>query len=91
MLAAQQTQVVRAQASRFLEQCAERFDIIFLDPPYSLANRLIDLRLLPPLLHENALVYWEAGEKLADESGWRVIKYLRAGAVHAHLMCQSSD
>jgi len=69
------------------------YDVIFLDPPF-------DAPLLEPALHacakalaSNGLVYLESPTKWTDEqiapAGLVVHKYLKAGAVHAHLLRQA--
>lgn len=54
--------LVHASATHaFLRQCASRFDLVLLDPPYDLADTALteDLRLLAPLLVDDALVIVE--------------------------------
>ncbi|WP_119697949.1 16S rRNA (guanine(966)-N(2))-methyltransferase RsmD [Microbacterium halotolerans] len=45
----------------FLRRCTSRFDLVFLDPPYDLADTALaeDLRLVAPLLVDDALVIVE--------------------------------
>lgn len=91
-LDAQQLRVVRGDALKLAASMAERFHLIFLDPPYQL-----DLlpRLLPlcrPLLERGGLVYAEAASSLQAEplpswlAGWKVIRADKAGMVHYALL-----
>jgi 16S rRNA (guanine966-N2)-methyltransferase len=75
-------QVVVAAAERFVTQANDPFDIVFLDPPYSVNVEPIIARL-PKLLRANGLIYVEraARDGLPDAEilEWR--KTGRAGAV----------
>jgi 16S rRNA (guanine966-N2)-methyltransferase len=75
--------VVNGDTVRFLERLSPTpFDIVFVDPPYSLPLQPI-LARLPPLLRDGSLVYVERsardGLPVADSIVWR--KMGRAGAV----------
>lgn len=67
---------------------SEHFDLVFLDPPYSLnlweeLSNLVDAKL-----KNNALVYVEADQALAQlklPTSWSLIKQTKAGSVHAGL------
>lgn len=65
----------------------QRFDVVFLDPPFA-ANLFADCcRLLAEQqwLAPRALVYLESGaslETLTLPEGWKLIRHKRAGAVH---------
>jgi 16S rRNA (guanine966-N2)-methyltransferase len=75
-------EVVLADAERFLDRQPAPFDIIFLDPPYSVPLDPI-LARLPALLRVGGLVYMERGARDGLPEGgilqWR--KTARAGAV----------
>jgi 16S rRNA (guanine(966)-N(2))-methyltransferase RsmD len=78
--------LVRADALEFLRASKERYDIVFLDPPYQ--SGLLD-RLLPQLpehLEAGARVYVESGAPQAWLAPWEVLKSGRAGAVHYYLL-----
>lgn len=80
-LQAARAEVVQAEALRWLEGCAEAFDVVFLDPPYAsdLASRALER--LAGRLRPGARVYVERGSALAPPAPWRVFREDRAGAV----------
>ena len=57
--------LVRGDVFRFLKTCRQRFDFIFADPPYALANleELPDLILSGGLLKEDGILVFEHGKK----------------------------
>jgi 16S rRNA (guanine966-N2)-methyltransferase len=81
MLAAN-AEIVVAAAERFVAQTTDPFDIVFLDPPYSVNLEPIVARL-PMLLRANGLIYVERaardGLPESEVLEWR--KTGRAGAV----------
>lgn len=85
-LAAERARIVRMDALQFLTQNTQRFDVIFLDPPYGQGWLEKLLPLLGRHLSANGVVYAEAEHDLADLAGWRVCKHGKAGNVHYHLL-----
>jgi len=97
-LRAEAVQVVRADAlalARDLALRGQRFDIIFLDPPYQQDFLSQALPLCTRLLKEGGLVYAESGEPLpfADEddapdwvADWEPVRADKAGMVHYALL-----
>ena len=86
-LGAEQTLRVHAdRAEQWLSRVSgQPYDLILLDPPFG--QGWLE-RLLPLAAHRLApggLVYAEAEYQLAPE-GWEVLRHLKAGAVHAHLL-----
>jgi 16S rRNA (guanine966-N2)-methyltransferase len=75
-------EIVVAAAERFVAQAVDPFDIVFLDPPYSVDLEPIVARL-PTLLRSNGLIYIERAARDGLPKGevleWR--KTGRAGAV----------
>jgi 16S rRNA (guanine966-N2)-methyltransferase len=72
----------------------QRFDVVFLDPPFAENSYADCCRLLAEQqwLAPGALVYLESGaslDKVALPRGWELIRHKRAGAVHYGL-AQSS-
>ena len=60
--------VFRQRCERFLGAAAKkraRWDLVFIDPPYKLADRLVDQldQLVPPVLEEGARVVVESSAK----------------------------
>jgi 16S rRNA (guanine966-N2)-methyltransferase len=62
---AERIDVVRADALRYLKRQQSRFDLVFCDPPYDLAERLeADLgRLVAPLLAEGGRLITESASR----------------------------
>lgn len=85
-LEAQGLDVVESDALAYLERCTEKFDIVFLDPPYAsdLAERA--LAGLAPHLNRGARVYVEAAQALAPKAPWHALREDRAGAVRYALL-----
>jgi 16S rRNA (guanine966-N2)-methyltransferase len=86
LLKAQQVRIQRMDALQFLAQDKQRFDVIFLDPPFGLGWLPKLLPLLPDHLAEEGVVYAEGELQLQDGDGWQVLKHGKAGAVHYHLL-----
>jgi 16S rRNA (guanine(966)-N(2))-methyltransferase RsmD len=78
--------VHRANALNWMTACAERFDLIFLDPPF--ADDLFDraLSAAVPLLAEGGLIYVESPREIAPPPGFIAWRQGRAGAVHYQLL-----
>jgi 16S rRNA (guanine(966)-N(2))-methyltransferase RsmD len=63
------------------------FDLVLLDPPFDAGLGAPALAGALPLVAAGGRVYLEAGAALAaPPPGWQVLRRLRAGAVHAHLL-----
>ena len=73
--------VVHGDALAWLGANKEKFDVVFLDPPYAsdLAKKALDR--LPAHLAAGARVYVESDKPLETGAGWRVLREDRAGAV----------
>jgi 16S rRNA (guanine966-N2)-methyltransferase len=86
LLQAERARIVHIDAVDFLQQSHERFDVIFLDPPY---HQDWLPRLLPQLhahLAPQGRLYAEAENALDDGEGWHVLKRGKAGNVFYHLL-----
>jgi 16S rRNA (guanine966-N2)-methyltransferase len=86
MLKAQQVRIQRMDALQFLAQDTQRYDVIFLDPPFGQGWLPRLLPLLPEHLAEDGVVYAEGELQLQEGDGWQVLKHGKAGAVHYHLL-----
>ena len=87
--------VVRGDGVALLRQAAPAsLDLVFLDPPF-------DAALLEPALAACARVLSAAGRvylesptrwtaEVLEPLGWTVHRYLKAGAVHAHLLVRTA-
>ena len=78
---------------RDLAARGQRFDVIFLDPPYQLGLLTQILPLCRALLKEDGMVYAETGEALPLEGevpdwlgGWEAIREDKAGMVYYYLL-----
>ena len=95
-LAAQQITLRRGDALAQLTSLSGKFDLIFLDPPYSL-NLLP--RLLPAcqrLLAPGGLVYAESDRPFEDAAdgwlaGWQIVRNDKAGQVFFALLAQTES
>ncbi|SNR94258.1 16S rRNA (guanine(966)-N(2))-methyltransferase RsmD [Methylobacillus rhizosphaerae] len=86
LLKAGQATVLQQDAMQFLAQSHERFDVIFLDPPYQQGWLPRLLPLLSSHLAEDGVVYVEAEFVLGNDASWQVIKHGKAGNVCYHLL-----
>lgn len=95
LLGATNCLLVEADADAFLEENSEKFDVVFLDPPFASNDMARLLRKLPACMADDALVYVEWGKPLAailngvvgagcDEL--LVVKQGKAGVVHFGLL-----
>ena len=69
------------------------FDVIFIDPPFGSPLAIRALEAAVSRLKPGGHLYLEAGEDLSDAApeGWEVVRYLRAGMVHAHLLAAKTS
>lgn len=86
LLKAGAARILQQDAVQFLAQNRERFDVIFLDPPYQQGWLPKLLPHLPSHLAEDGVVYVEAEFALDDEPPWQVVKHGKAGNVFYHLL-----
>jgi len=94
-LKAEQVQIFQGDALSVVKKLAvnaNRYDVIFLDPPY---HRDLLVQILPhcmALLEPDGLLYLEAEKALSPADlpeclkNWQVIRNDRAGQVHFHLL-----
>ncbi|OGA17436.1 MAG: 16S rRNA (guanine(966)-N(2))-methyltransferase RsmD [Betaproteobacteria bacterium RIFCSPLOWO2_02_FULL_66_14] len=86
LLGAAQVQLVADDALRYLARSTERFDVVFLDPPFR-QNAWPELAAsLPARLAAGARVYFEAPKPAAVEAPWRELRRGRAGDVSFQLL-----
>jgi 16S rRNA (guanine966-N2)-methyltransferase len=91
-LDAQAVAVERGDGIQRLQRCAAAsMDIVFLDPPFDSGLFEAALKAAAPVLAPGGHLYLEAPRAWtgaeAAALGLQVHKYLKAGAVHAHLLC----
>lgn len=84
-LRAHDTQLVLSDAIDYLNGAGDRFDLVFLDPPFAskLLRQALDVLANRALLAPRARVYIEyaAGQAPALPVGWRMLREARAGNV----------
>lgn len=85
-LDARQVAIVQADALSFLAHPENRYDVVFLDPPYRLNLLPRVLPLLGDHLADNAFVYLEAPELPELPPGFELWRQQRAGKVKALLI-----
>lgn len=90
LLEARQAEIIPAEVSRFLAGPTQRFDVVFLDPPFRKG-------LIAPACHAleaggwleaGARIYLEAEKSLALDGlpqNWRILRGKQAGEVGYHL------
>jgi 16S rRNA (guanine966-N2)-methyltransferase len=83
---APQIDLVFGDAFAYLERSGERFDVVFLDPPFRQNALPALLERLPRRLAPGARVYVEAADPLEPGDGWRELKRSRAGQVSYQLL-----
>ena len=70
----------------FASRDAQRYDVIFLDPPFQSEYLPRLLELLPQRLNEKGLVYVESGAAINVPPPWQVVKSGKAGQVYYQLL-----
>lgn len=70
----------------FASRDGQRYDVIFLDPPFQSDYLPKLLEILPQRLNENGVVYVESGAAIIVQPPWQVLKSGRAGQVHYQLL-----
>jgi 16S rRNA (guanine966-N2)-methyltransferase len=83
---ATQVELVPGDALAFLAGTGERFDVVFLDPPFRQNALPAILAALPPRLASGARVYTESAAPLQAPLSWHVLRSERAGQVHFQLL-----
>lgn len=76
-------EIIQTKANSWLSNCSERFDVIFLDPPYesTLLLNTFDIVQKNQLLRPNGLVYWEHNKPIEAFPGGKILKSKQAGQV----------
>ena len=85
-LQAAEAEIVAGDALAYLGRTTERFDVVFVDPPYASDLAARTLAALPPHLEPDARVSVESAEALDVPPPWRVVRRDRAGAVRYALL-----
>ena len=85
-LGAAAVEIVPGDAFAFLARGGERFDVVFLDPPFRQNALPALLAALPPRLQRGARVYAEGEWPAQAEAPWRELRRARAGRVSYQLL-----
>jgi 16S rRNA (guanine966-N2)-methyltransferase len=83
LIGARQVELVLEDAFAYLKRSDQRFDVVFLDPPFGQNALPAVFRQLRPA--RGMRVYVEAGERFSHEH-WRELKCARAGQVSYQLL-----
>jgi 16S rRNA (guanine966-N2)-methyltransferase len=70
----------------FAMRAKDKFDVIFLDPPFQSDYLAKLLPLMTGMLSEEGLLYIESGASFAAPEPWQVYKHGKAGAVYYQLL-----
>jgi 16S rRNA (guanine966-N2)-methyltransferase len=89
VLGASALEVLCMDALHFLKGCSERFDVVFLDPPYDSDLLQMVLPRLSDLLAPGGVAYVEA-RNWPDLEGWEQLRQGKAGLVHYGLIAPQS-
>lgn len=90
-LAANNIGLVRGDGVTFLRENKDRFDVVFLDPPYAAGLQADVLAALPSHLNRDARVYVEHDGSLVAPAGWVVWRAGSAGKAHFCLLKQIQE
>jgi len=90
-LGADEVEVVAGDALEYLARAGERFDLVFLDPPFRQNALPALLGRLPPRLQPGARVYLEAADAVEPAAPWRELRRARAGQVSCQLLQWSAN
>lgn len=85
-LEAAEVEIVAGDALEYLVRERERFDVVFLDPPFRQNALPALLAKLPPRLQPGARVYLEGAQAVPAAAPWRELKRARAGQVSVQLL-----
>jgi 16S rRNA (guanine(966)-N(2))-methyltransferase RsmD len=85
-LEAHEVEIVAGDALGYLARAPERFDVVFLDPPFRQNALPALLEKLPPRLAPGARVYLEGAEPVTVAAPWRELRRARAGQVSVQLL-----
>lgn len=70
----------------FAARGKDRFDVIFLDPPFQSGYLAKLMPLMADLLTDEGLLYIESGTQFDAGAQWQIYKQGKAGAVHYQLL-----
>jgi 16S rRNA (guanine966-N2)-methyltransferase len=83
--------LVFGDALDYLRRTEQRFDVVFLDPPFGQNALPAALERLPRVLAPHARVYLESAQPIEAPPGLRSLRQDRAGQVHYQLLEWRTD
>jgi 16S rRNA (guanine966-N2)-methyltransferase len=86
LIRAKQVELVFGDAMDYLSKSADRFDVVFLDPPFRQNALASVLDRLPERMAAGGRVYIEAPSPIDLQAPWREIRRARAGQVNYQLV-----
>ncbi len=91
----EKSKVLKTDALSYLSGANERFDVIFLDPPYNkgFLNKIFDTILKNKLLAESGIIVAEreAGGETVDSDGFSCVKIAKYGKTTVSVFKYNSD
>ncbi len=78
--------IVKHDAYRYIRATAERYDVIFLDPPFDHTELESLMVTAAQALRPSGLLYVETGKPVQLPPGFHLVRQDRAGAVHFYLL-----
>jgi 16S rRNA (guanine966-N2)-methyltransferase len=91
IIGAKVVELVRSDAHEYLARSRERFDVVFLDPPFRQNALPTAMAGVAPRLNEGARVYVESPQAVSPEGRWTELKRARAGQVSYQLLQWRGD
>ena len=85
-LKASSVELVRADALEFLRGDIRLYDVVFLDPPYAMDDRIGLLDAVRGHLGAEGVVYMETPQRMRLPPQWEALRQARAGAVQFQLL-----
>ncbi len=86
LLRAENCQIINLAAEKFLNKNSSKFDVIFLDPPYSSDLLEQSLQKITTHLAVDGLIYIEYHQNKPDLSQFNILKHSQAGSVNYALL-----
>ena len=90
-LQAQGLEIIQGQALDYARNCRERFDVIFLDPPFAASCLAEVLPHVAALLQAGGVAYVESDSAFTLGPEWTLLKSSRAGQVKFQLVRPQSQ
>jgi len=81
----------KGDAEQYLRSTGDRFDVVFLDPPFRQDWLERVGPMLPRVLAQGGYLYVEAEAEVSELAGLRAVKTAKAGQVHYQLLRAEQD